>query len=331
MKRKNFWQKLKNEKQKAGQPIMVLAPMADVTDVAFRRVIARYGKPDVFWTEFVSADGLALAPPEGRKKLLESFKYSPNEHPIVAQIFGSDPKNIKEAAALCEELGFDGVDINMGCPDRSIEKQGAGAAMIKAPELAQKIILAAQDGAPKIPVSVKIRLGYNSDDMENWLRTLLAVNPAVVTIHARTRREMSKVPAKWDRIATAVKIRDEVGSDALIFGNGDVFSLDEATARAKETGCDGIMIGRGIFGNPWFFSGRIPTTEEKLEVLIEHAHAFNELIQHKSFAVMKKHFKAYVEGFDGAKELRMKLMETNNADEVEKVIRGRFAEHLTKS
>ncbi|HMP67460.1 MAG TPA: tRNA-dihydrouridine synthase [Candidatus Paceibacterota bacterium] len=322
----NFWKNLKKEKK--DKPILVLAPMADVTDVAFRTVIAKYGKPDVFWTEFVSADGLVLAPEVGKKKLLEAFKFSPNEHPIVAQLFGSKLENMEKAARLVQEIGFDGVDINMGCPDRSIEKQGCGAAMIKNPELAKEVIFATKRGAPNLPVSVKIRLGYNRDQLEEWLPIILSTNPAVVTVHARTRKEMSKVPARWERIKSAVEIRDDFfdksknGGDGktLIFGNGDVFDLDSAHLRAQETGCDGVMVGRGIFGNPWFFSGHIPDTRQKLEVLVEHTKLFEKLIEYKNFAVMKKHFKAYVEGFDGAKELRHELMETDSAVEVEQII-----------
>ena len=180
----NFWEKL-------NKPIFVLAPMADVTDAAFRRIIAKYGKPDVFWTEFVSADGLTLAPEEGRKKLLRDLEYSESERPIVAQFFTSNPENMKKAAELAVELGFDGIDINMGCPDKSVEKQKAGAALIKNPKLAREIIRAAKAGAGSLPVSVKTRLGYNKDELETWLPELLAEEPAVVTIHARTRKEMS--------------------------------------------------------------------------------------------------------------------------------------------
>jgi len=294
---------------------LTLAPMADVTDGAFREIIAKYGKPDVFWTEFVSADGLVLAPKKGQIRLLEVLKFSKKEKPIVAQLFGSNPANMEKAAALVEKLGFDGLDINMGCPDRSIEKQNSGAAMIKNPTLAKEIIAAAMRGAQKIPISVKIRLGYNQDILEEWLMQILAMNPAMVTVHARTRKEMSKVPARWDRIKDAVKIRDALKSPTLIFGNGDVISIKDAKQKAKQTGCDGVMIGRGIFGKPWFFSGKNPDLKKRLKILIEHIRLFDKLIQHKNFAVMRKHFKAYVEGFDGAKELRRELMETNSAGE----------------
>lgn len=322
----NFWEKMK-------KPIIVLAPMADVTDVSFRRVIARYGKPDVMWTEFVSADGLVRAPSDNpdasglssKEKLLKDLEYDESERPIVAQLFSGRPEMLEEASALAQELGFDGIDINMGCPDRGIEKQKSGASLMRDYDLAVELVRAVKRGAPNIPVSVKTRLGYNHDQLEEWLPILLKEEPAAVIIHARTRKEMSKVPARWERIKRAVEIRDEMKSRTLIFGNGDVVSLEDAEAKVKETGCDGVMIGRGIFGNPWFFNRKINrdtdvSLEDRLKVLVEHVELFEKLLSHKSFSVMKKHFKAYVDGFDGAKELRAELMETENGEEVKKVI-----------
>lgn len=343
---------------------MVLAPLADVTDAAFRRMIAKYsaheradgtvGGPDVFWTEFVSADGLMRADEEGKLKLMADLIYTEEERPIVAQLFSSHPEYMEQAAALCRELGFDGVDINMGCPDRSIEKQGCGSAMIKTPELAREIIRAAKRGAGELPVSVKTRLGYNQDQLEEWLPELLAEEPAVITVHARTRKEMSKVPARWERVARAVEIRNEAGRDTLIFGNGDALSIEDAHKKVAATGADGVMLGRAVFGNPWLFhptkrlSERLTTAplslpyhhaaeadtptaaegfelitvEERLGALVEHSHLFEALLPHKNFATMKKHYKAYASGFTGAKELRMQLMETQNADEVEGIVRA---------
>lgn len=309
----NFWTTLP-------RPVMALAPMADVTDAAFRRVIARYGKPDVMWTEFVSADGLARAPEEGRKKLLADLMYTEAERPIVAQFFTGVPEHMEEAARLSKELGFDGIDINMGCPDRSIEKQGAGAAMIKDPARAKEVIVAAIQGAGGLPVSVKTRLGYNKDELETWLPEILEVKPAAVIIHARTRKEMSLVPARWERVARAVEIRNELKSEALILGNGDAGDVEHARALVLDTGADGAMLGRAIFGNPWLFSKHVPTLREKLDALVEHTKLYEELLPHKSFAIMKKHFKAYVAGFDGAAELRAKLMEAEDAKGVEKVV-----------
>ena len=317
----NFWKDIK-------KPFLALAPMADVTDAAFRRMFAKYGKPDVTWTEFVSADGLCLAPEEGRKRLLKAFEYIEAERPVVAQIFGSNPEYIEKAAVMVCELGFDGVDINMGCPDRSVEKQKAGAALIKTPELAKEIILAAKRGAGDMPVSVKTRVGYNKDELEIWLPALLSAEPALITIHARTRKEMSLVSARWERVKRAVEIRDEVQRNSkvktLIAGNGDVASREEAFKRVEETGADGVMIGRGVFGNPWFFNPEIKKEnlpiEEQLKVMVEHTKLFEELCSYKSFVVMKKHYKAYCHGFDGAKELRVRLMEAENAGEVERLV-----------
>ncbi len=312
--------------------------MADVTDAAFRQIIAKYsahkrldgsvGGPDVTWTEFVSADGLKLAPEPGRQKLLVDLKYTEAERPIVAQLFSSKPENMEYAAALCLELGFDGVDINMGCPDRAIERQGCGSAMIKNPTLAREIIKAAKRGAKSdaggIPVSVKTRAGYNRDELDTWLPELLAEEPAVVTIHARTRKEMSKVPARWDRVTQAVSIRNAIqGKEGktLILGNGDVPNRKRALELVEETGADGVMFGRAIFGNPWLFHDEkdqeTVSTTERLLVMLEHTKLFKEeLGDLKSFALMKKHYKAYVKDFPGASELRHSLMEQDSYEAI---------------
>lgn len=336
----NFWQKLPT-------PFFVLAPMADVTDAPFRQMIAKYsahqradgtvGGPDVMWTEFVSADGLVRATPEGKQKLLADLIYTEEERPIVAQLFSSNEEHMESAARLCLELGFDGVDINMGCPDRSIEKQGCGSAMIKNPALAVKIIEAAKRGARSaevagIPVSVKTRLGYNQDQLEEWLPALLEAKPAAITIHARTRKEMSKVPARFARIKQAVAIRDSLQKNdeqqTKIIGNGDALSLSDAQQKALESGADGVMLGRAIFGNPWLFQTRadlLPQSlEQRLLVLVEHSLLFAELLPFKNFAVMKKHYKAYVRDFPHAHDLRLKLMEQDSATAVAEVVREFF-------
>lgn len=300
-----------------------MAPMADVTDAAFRQLITRYGKPDVMWTEFVSADGLASE--QGREALLIDLKYSEAERPIVAQLFTSKPENMYKAAQLVKELGFDGLSINMGCPDKTIEKQGAGAALIKNPDRALEVIAAAKEGAGDLPVSIKTRLGYGKPEIEDWVPKLLSADIAALTMHGRTRKEMSKVPAHWDAIMRTVEIVRESGKQTLVIGNGDVKDLEDAQKKVKESGVDGVMLGRAIFGNPWLFDrGKDPssiTIQEKLEVMIEHTKLFEELLgEYKNFSIMKKHFKAYITGFDGAKELRIKLMEASSADEVEKVV-----------
>jgi nifR3 family TIM-barrel protein len=330
---RGFWAQLKEKK-----PFIALAPMADVTDAPFRQIIAKYsrhgkagGGPDVFWTEFVSADGL-MSP--GRAILKTDLQFSKKERPIVAQLFGKNPETMEGAAKLVAELGFDGVDINMGCPDRSVMRQGAGGAHIRDPKNAVAIIQATKRGVragvragkKPIPVSVKTRIGYSKNELATWLPLLLAEKPAVVTIHARTVKELSLVPARWEHVREAVLIRDALKSDTLIIGNGDVCSPADAFKRAQETGADGVMIGRGIFGNPWLFDTKRkcpPTLPERLSVLMEHTKLFQKLLTgRKNFAVMKKHFKAYVHGFDGAKELRAELMECDTYADMSRAIRA---------
>ena len=308
-----FWEKLP-------RPFFALAPMADVTDAAFRRLIAKYGKPDVTWTEFVAVDGLVS---RGREALLIDLLYTEAERPIVAQVFGSKPEHFAEVATLIADLGFDGLDINMGCPDRNVEKQGAGAAMMKDPGLAKAVILAAKEGSRGLPVSVKTRIGYNSVQLETWLPELLSVSPAAITVHARTRKELSDVPAQWEYVKRAVEIAR--GSGVVMLGNGDVKDLDDAREKAAASGVDGVMIGRGVFGNPWRFNPEVRIEDiplsDRLRVMVEHTKLFADTLGDvKNFAIMKKHYKAYVHGFDGAKELRTALMETNSAEEVEVLV-----------
>ncbi|HEY0964242.1 MAG TPA: tRNA-dihydrouridine synthase [Candidatus Paceibacterota bacterium] len=328
----SFWEKLQN-------PFFVLAPMADVTDAPFRRMIAKYsahervdgtiGGPDVMWTEFVAADGLVRATEEGKKKLMADLIYAEEERPIVAQLFTSNEEHMEYAAKLCRELGFDGIDINMGCPDRSIEKQGCGSAMIKHPENARAIIRAAKRGAGDVPVSVKTRVGYNKDEIDTWIPQVLAENPAALTIHARTRKDMSKVPARWEYVARVVALRDELAPGVRIIGNGDALSLTDARHKAEQSGADGVMLGRAIFGNPWLFHPEKDLSnvslEERLVVMLEHTALFAELLPHKNFAVMKKHYKAYVNGFHGAAELRGLLMKKNSVEEIAEVVHAFLA------
>jgi tRNA-dihydrouridine synthase len=354
----NFWQNLP-------RPFFTVAPMADVTDVAFRKMIAKYsrhvradgteGGPDVMWTEFVAADGLVRATPEGKQKLMADLLYGEEERPIVAQLFTRHPDHMEQAARLCLELGFDGIDINMGCPAGTIIDQGCGAAMIKTPDVAVAVIAAAKRGAKSdeggIPVSVKTRLGYNTDQVEEWIPVLLRQNISALTIHARTRKDMSKVPARWERISRVVELRNELSPSTAVIGNGDVLSLEDGRRKAKLSDADGIMVGRALFGNPWFFhpTKQVPfrmtalpthgvdretiitdvvvetgieyvTIAERLRVLVEHSELFTELLPHKNFSVMKKHYKAYVSGWPGAAELRLKLMDCEDVVAVTAVV-----------
>lgn len=304
-----------------------MAPMADVTDVAFRALVASCGAPDVFWTEFVSADGLYHTREikkmrDDENPLMRDLHFTPSERPIVAQLFSSQPDMMSYAVKLVAELGFDGVDINMGCPDRAIERQGCGSAMIKDPKHAAEIIRSAKE-ASSLPVSVKTRVGYNKESLDEWLTTLLEADPAAITLHLRTRKQMSLVPADWSLMKKAVEMRNQINPNVLLIGNGDVQDLDDARAKVQESGCEGAMIGRGMFGNPWIFAGRksedVPLAL-KLAALVELAHGFENISPPKSFAILKKHIKAFVTGFDGAAELRAKLMKAENAIHIEQVI-----------
>lgn len=325
----NFWETLP-------KPIFVAAPLANVTDAPFRQHLLQYSKPAVLWTEFVSADGLCH--PKGRAALLADLSFQPSEHPIVAQLFTSTPEKMREAAKLAAELGFDGVDINMGCPDKNIMKQGAGASCMKDPVNARALIRAAKEGIQEaeknIPVSVKTRLGFNEDTLETWLPELLAEEPAVITLHARTKKDMSNVPARWERVKRAVEIRDELKSKTLIFGNGDVMSLEDAKKKVAESGADGVMFGRALLGNPWIFDEQKKeiTVSEKLEAAMNHTGMFLEFWQKdgqptKSFELMKKFYRAYINNFPLAKELRAEMMSKKSFEEIESVVEKFKNEH----
>ncbi|MFA5318044.1 MAG: tRNA-dihydrouridine synthase [Patescibacteria group bacterium] len=317
-----FWGEIK-------KPILALAPMADVTDEAFRQMFVKYGKPDVLFTEFVSVNGLCSE--KGYKNMLLDLKFKKNEHPIVAQVFGSDPEKFYQAAKIIKKLRFDGIDINMGCPDKKVEKQGAGAALMKNPKLAQEIIKETKRGAGSMPVSVKTRIGYNKIETTKWIKALLEAEPAAISIHWRTRKEMSEAKAHWSEAKKVMKLAKN--KKTLIIGNGDVESMEDAYAKAEKYGVDGIMVGRGVFGQPWFFAHPSPPSpsptgrggddvEKKLKIMLEHAVLFNKLFHgRKNFAIMKKHFKAYANGFKGAKELRVKLMKADNIKDVKRVVK----------
>jgi len=344
---KSFWNHLP-------KPFFAMAPMKDVTDASFRALVAKRGRPDVFWTEFVSADGLyhlagtaknesaqAARPiqlsfsavPARLNPLLRDLQFSEDEHPIVAQIFSSKPDMISHAVKLVAELGFDGVDLNMGCPDRAIEKQGCGAALIKNSKLAVELIRVAKK-ASALPVSVKTRVGYGKESLDEWLPVLLEAEPAAITIHLRTRKQLSLVPANWEWMKKAVEIRNRVNPKVLLIGNGDVGERKDGEQKAEETGCDGIMIGRAAFGNPWVFEDlghRMSSSEighsmsehglqEKLDALLELAQNFEKINPPKSFSLLKKHIKAFVTGFSGASILRARLMEANSSADLERIL-----------
>ncbi|MCC6934273.1 MAG: tRNA-dihydrouridine synthase [Candidatus Yanofskybacteria bacterium] len=293
--------------------------MADVTDVPFRSIVVQCGRPDVFYTEFVSAHGLASA---GRERLMLDLALTPTDHPIVAQFFGTEPEHLRAAGALARELGFDGVDINMGCPDRAIMRQGAGAALIRDPGRAKELIHAIREGAGDLPVAVKTRLGLRSiSEMNVWIPEVLSAKPDVLVVHGRTVAEMSKVPAHWDLIGQVASMARD--ADILCVGNGDVMSRAQGLACAAESGVDGIMVGRGIFHDPWLFAGHTApkSPRERLQLLLDHTDAW---VAHwggvKSFDLMKKFYKVYVSGWDGAAHLRARLMEARDPETVRAVV-----------
>lgn len=324
--------------------------MADVTDVAFRSVVAQCGRPDVFYTEFVSAHGLASA---GRERLMLDLALADGDHPIVAQFFGTRPEHLFAAGTLARELGFDGVDINMGCPDTAIMKQGAGAALMKTPELASDLIYALRDGSGGLPVAVKTRLGlYDTNETDAWLKVILNAKPDVLIVHGRTVKEASKVPAHWDIIGRAAAMAHDGG--VLCIGNGDVVSAAQGNELCAQWGTDGYMVGRGIFQNPWLFAPlevrrneRLPafngdagpltgsgergelehTPHERLQLLLMHTDAWVRRWNGvKSFDLMKKFYKVYVSGWPGAAHLRAQLMEQKSAEQVRAIV----SEYLQK-
>lgn len=310
---KNFWQQLK-------KPIFALAPLDEVTDTVFRRIVASCAKPDVMFTEFTSVEGLTS---KGKDKVIHRFEFTPEERPLIAQIWGKDLAAFTEVAGLVRELGFDGVDVNMGCPERGITARGCCSALIENPELAGKIIAAVKTGAGDLPVSVKTRCGFKNWQTEEWITFLLKQDIQCLTVHGRIAKEMSHFPARWDEIAKAVKIRDALGVETVILGNGDVMSQEDAAEKIKMSGVDGVMVGRGIFHDQWIFSKtkHEPTIDERLDLLLKHAELFHQIWgKSKNFAILKKFFKAYIHDFEGAAEMRAELMKASNIKEVRKVV-----------
>lgn len=299
------------------KPIFILAPMEDVTDTVFRQILLKTGRPSLFFTEFTNVDGMESA---GREQVTKRLKFLPEEKPLIAQIWGITPENFYKAAQEIQAMGFDGIDLNMGCPQKDVTSHGACSALIKNHSLATEIIKATQEGAGDLPVSVKTRIGYSTIQTEEWIGFLLSHNLPALTVHGRTVKEMSKVPAHWDEIGKAVAIRDRLGLGTLIIGNGDVQSLAEAEEKIKTYEIDGVMIGRGIFHNPWLFDKTVnpekKTLQERIQLLYDHVALYQTTWNtSKHYPPLKKYFKIYLSGFDGASEIRTKFMETNTPDE----------------
>lgn len=309
------WQNLK-------KPFFVLAPMEGATDTVFRQIVARCGRPDVFFTEFTSVEGLTSE--RGFKEVSKRLKFTENERPLIAQIWGKTPEKYAQSAKIVREMGFDGIDINMGCPDRTVVKNGCCSALIENPELAKQIIEAVKSEAGDLPVSVKTRIGLRVIKTEEWIEFLLQQNLSALTIHLRTAKEMSKVTPHWEEMKKVLALRDKISRNTVIIGNGDLFTLQEAKDKISEYGFDGAMLGRAIFQNPWLFTGKLPEEFDgatKLELLKHHLELYESTWgEGKSFYPLKKYFKIYTSGFEGAGSLREKLMETNSFDEAKEIL-----------
>jgi tRNA-dihydrouridine synthase len=319
----NIWDELT-------KPFFVLAPMDDVTDTVFRQVVADLAPPDLFFTEFVNVEALAS---KGREKTLPRLRLDgEKEHPIIAQIWGLNPENFYKAAIDITKMGYDGIDLNFGCPDKNVTRNGACSAFIL-PENRSKaleIIQATKEGAKAaakagkkqgspLPVSAKTRLGFNTIDF-TWHELLLQQNLAALTVHGRTKKQMSKVPADWDKIGEIREIRDKLAPQTKVIGNGDVLSYAQGLEQAKNYQLDGIMIGRGVFSDPYVFAKNSPwetiSPQERLQIYRKHVELFAKTWQHneRKIVTLNKFCKIYINGFEGAKELREELMAARSSD-----------------
>ena len=334
------------------RPIVGLSPMDGVTDAAMRKIVSKYGDPSVIFTEFVSAEGIKA----GAVKLLSELIYSEEERPVVAQLFGTDTEAFYISTMVVCALGFDGVDINMGCPSKSVAGRGGGAGLIKKPELAREIVEVVKKGIEdwvgdvelkdiglseemvkevekmkkekglkkrvEIPVSVKTRIGYESkEEVEEWMKTVVGFEVAVVSLHGRTFRQMYRGEADWEVIGEMSKFFKD--KETLFLGNGDVKMREDVDEKVKKYGVDGVLIGRAAMGNPFVFKEGSEKLEykERLKIAIEHARVYEEIFGKDWFLPMRKHLAWYAKGFEGVSELRSKLVRTKSADEVEKLIK----------
>ena len=334
------------------KPFLILAPMEGVTDIMFRQVIAHAGRPDLFFTEFTNVSSYASE--QGRHNALERLEIAPTDPPIIAQIWGKNPDHFAECTSALKGLGFAGVDLNFGCPDKHVNKTGGGAAMIKTPELAVECFRNAKANTD-LPVSIKTRLGWSQpEEYKTWLPILLAEHPAALTVHLRTKKEMSKVPAHYELISEIIKLRNEISPKTKLIINGDIKDRAHALElHAQYPEIDGFMIGRGVFQNPYCFTTHTPSREELIELLKLHLKLFetheNSVLRslcedgeqrerlspvttgakersekhytHASpYEPLKHFFKIYVNNFPGAKEIRAKLMETHSIEEAKSII-----------
>ncbi|MDD4931208.1 MAG: tRNA-dihydrouridine synthase [Candidatus Colwellbacteria bacterium] len=311
---RGFWAELKGM-------ITASAPMAGVTDASFREMLAKYGKPDVIWTEMVSLAGIRV---RGEENFENEMKFSFKENPVVVQFFGSIPDDFLMCGEIARRRGFSGIDINMGCPDDGVEKQGAGACLMKSPSLAVEILSAAIEGSQGLPVSIKTRLGYSAtSEMEKWLTIIAGEKPAAITIHGRTRSEKRKGDADWAAIAKAGEVIKGLDKDIIVLGNGDISMKEKGEQQAREAEIDGYMVGRALVGNPWFFIGKEALKDERIRAAAEHALLFEKFFgESESFDLMKNHFAGYFSGFPEAKELRVRFMGIKNAADAVAIAEG---------
>ncbi|HGZ9100723.1 TPA: tRNA dihydrouridine synthase [Staphylococcus aureus] len=307
--KENFWSELP-------RPFFILAPMEDVTDIVFRHVISEAARPDVFFTEFTNTE--SFCHPEGIHSVRGRLTFSEDEHPMVAHIWGDKPEQFRETSIQLAKMGFKGIDLNMGCPVANVAKKGKGSGLILRPDVAAEIIQATKAGG--LPVSVKTRLGYYEiDEWKDWLKHVFEQDIANLSIHLRTRKEMSKVDAHWELIEAIKNLRDEIAPNTLLTINGDIPDRKTGLELAEKYGIDGVMIGRGIFHNPFAFEKepREHTSKELLDLLRLHLSLFNkyEKDEIRQFKSLRRFFKIYVRGIRGASELRHQLMNTQSIAE----------------
>ncbi|MEI6533573.1 MAG: tRNA-dihydrouridine synthase [Candidatus Roizmanbacteria bacterium] len=356
-----FWQQL-------NKPIIGLAPMDGVTDPAFRYIVDKYGKPSILMTEFTNVEGIN----RGAHQLLRTFIHHETTTPTIAQVFGADPDSFYKVAFIVTEMGFDGIDINMGCPDKNITKHGGGAGLILQPKLAQAIVRSVKQGIKDwsegrnieevglpdiivqwvkqyiinkkkeilrldsrlhgkdenkknnqrslLPVSIKTRIGFENVITEEWMKHLLEVEPANISLHGRTFRQLYTGEANWDEIHKASKLIHSSGLGTTILGNGDVLSIEDAKIKSQTYGTDGVLIGRASFGNPWVFQGQTVDTVTRFKIAIEHCHVFEQLSPTLHFLSLRKHLGWYCKGFNDATTFRYDLMQVKNAKEAEEIL-----------
>jgi len=312
---KNFWTELPT-------PFFALAPMEAVTDVVFRHVINYAGRPDIFFSEFTSSAGYCSR--KGRHSTKGRLTFTDDEQPMVVQIWGNDAAQFREMSIGMKELGFAGIDINMGCPVTNVASKSCGSGLIRNPELAAELIAAAKESG--LPVSVKTRLGFSHlDEWQDWLTHILKQDIANLTIHLRTRKEMSKVDAHFELIPEIKKLRDAIAPQTLLTINGDIRDRQHGEELVAEYGVDGVMIGRGVFHNPYAFEKQ--KSEHSREELISLLHmqldlhdTYSSELEPRKFDPLKRFFKIYIRNFDGASELREQLMHTKTTDEVRHIL-----------